>query len=447
MILNLKNFFAQIYISRRFYLAMFVLAIIYILAQYVHILVGLALIAQYVFITLCLADIYLLFSGEHIQLERHLPERLSNGDYNPISYTIFNKSPLKLSCEIIDELPHQLQIRDFSMQTILKPQSDEILHYSIRPTYRGEYKFGLTRIFTQSILGIFIRRYTAAAPCTIPVYPSFVQLHKFEFLAISNRLTDAGIKKIRRISQNQEFEQIKEYIPGDDYRTINWKATARSNKLMVNQYQQERAQHVYCLIDMGRTMKMPFNHLSLLDYAINASLVMSKIAMIKHDKAGLFTFSSRMHTKLKASNDPHHMHYIMEALYAQQTKYDESNFEALYQNIRAHVKQRSLLILFTNMETITAMQRYMPFLRRLVANHVLITVFFENTEIKDLAHSHPSNVSQIYEQTIAEKLMYEKRLIVKELNNYGIHTLLTDPAELTIGVINKYLEMKSKGLI
>src|SRR5690606_40532545 len=116
---------------------------------------------------------------------------------------------------------------------------------------------------------------------TVPVYPSFRQMRKYELPAISNRLTEFGIKKIRRIGQNREFEQIKEYVVGDDYRTINWKATARRGTLMVNTYQDERAQQVYAVIDKGRTMKMPFEGMTLLDYDINASLVISNIAIRK----------------------------------------------------------------------------------------------------------------------------------------------------------------------
>lgn len=447
MIQTFLSYLRDTFFTRRFYAALIMLAIVFVFSQYISWLSGIATFLLYGFITLFIADVLLIFSGKHIVADRTLPQRLSNGDENPILYTIQNNYPFQISIQIIDELPAQLQIRDFLISTKLLPAEKKILHYQVRPTYRGEYVFGHLRIFVAGQIGFVHRRYTESSPQQIPVYPSFIQLQKFEFLAISNRLTDAGIKKIRRISQNHEFEQIKEYIPGDDYRTVNWKATARNNKLMVNQYQEERAQHIYCLIDMGRTMKMPFNKLSLLDYAINATLVMSKIAILKHDKAGLFTFSNKMHSLLKAGNDAKHMHYIMEALYKQQTKHDESSMEVLYQTIRAHVKQRSLLILFTNMETITAMQRYLPFLKKLVANHVLFVVFFENTEVKNIVNQKPENIAQIYEHTIAEKILYDKKLIVKELNNYGIHTLLTEPADLTIGVVNKYLELKSRGII
>ena len=118
-------------------------------------------------------------------------------------------------------------------------------------------------------------------------------LRQYELLAISNRLTDLGIKRIRRVGHNTEFEQIKEYVKGDDYRTINWKASARRHQLMVNVYQDERSQQIFNVIDKGRVMQQAFRGMTLLDYAINASLVLSYVAMHKEDKAGIVTFNEK----------------------------------------------------------------------------------------------------------------------------------------------------------
>src|SRR5690606_37930882 len=125
------------------------------------------------------------------------------------------------------------------------------LTYTLRPVKRGAYHFGAVNIYAGTNVQFIRRRFRFSQNKTVPVYPSFIQMRKYELLAISNRLTEFGIKKIRRIGQNREFEQIKEYVVGDDYRTINWKATARRGTLMVNTYQDERAQQVYAVIDKG----------------------------------------------------------------------------------------------------------------------------------------------------------------------------------------------------
>ena len=272
-------------------------------------------------------------------------------------------------------------------------------------------------------------------------------MRKFELLAISNNLTMQGVKKIRRLGHNMEFEQIKEYVPGDDFRTINWKATARKAQLMVNNYQDEKSQQVYSLVDKGRVMQMPFEGMSLLDYAINATLAISNIAMRKGDKAGLITFQHKLGTVLPASKRNKQMELILETLYNQKTAYKETDFSRLFVNIQKRINQRSLLLLYTNFESMAALDRQLPFLKSLGKRHVLVVIFFRNTELKALLESEPKSLKDIYHKTIAEKFDFEKRLIVKELRKNGIYSVLTTPQNLTVDTINKYLELKARGLI
>jgi len=244
-----------------------------------------------------------------------------------------------------------------------------------------------------------------------------------------------------------EFEQVKEYVQGDDYRTLNWTATARKGQLMVNNYTDEKSQQVYCIIDKGRVMKMPFEGMSLLDYAINASLVLSNVALLKHDKAGLVTFSEQVGAFLPANSKPVQMQSIREVLYNQKTRYLESDFEQLYAVLRRKISQRSLIILFTNFESLTGMRRHLPYLRKIASHHLLLTVFFENTELKSLVSAPATNVEEVYTKTVAEKFAFEKRLIAKELQQYGILSILTPPQDLTVNAINKYVELKARQAI
>ncbi len=244
-----------------------------------------------------------------------------------------------------------------------------------------------------------------------------------------------------------EFDQIKEYVRGDDIRSLNWKATARANSLMINQYQDERSQQVVNVIDMGRVMKLPFDGLSLLEYAINTSLVISNISLIKEDKAGLITFSNKQSVVVKPEKKRTHIRKIQEALYNLKTNFLESDFQRMLVSLRTHLNQRSLVLLYTNFETYSGMERQLPYLQRLAADHLLVVVFFENTEMTSLIEQDSKTIEDIYTKTIAEKFSYEKRQIVKALNQRGIHTILTPPKELSVNAINKYLELKARGLI
>jgi len=407
-----------------------------------------AVIALLLFVLLVLADMVLLFAKRNaVYAKRSLTDKLSNGDENPVSITIETRYAFKTSLKIIDELPIQLQDRSSYFTLTLAPGASKIVNYSIRPTKRGQYSFGNINVYVQSPIRLISRRFTIDEAYNISVYPSFIQMRKYELLAISNRLTEAGIKKIRRIGNASEFDQIKDYVQGDDFRTVNWKATARRGRLMVNQYQDERSQQVYSIIDIGRIMKMPFEGLSLLDYSINTSLVISNIALYKQDKAGIITFSNRVSKILPAERRGGQLNKILELLYNQKTNYAETSFDVLYSNLRRFVNQRSLVLLYTNFESLSSLERQMPYLRRIADSHLLCVIFFENTELKELTEKHPKDTEEIYVKTIAEKFAYEKRLIVKELEKNGIHSILTAPQNLSVNTINKYLEFKSRGLI
>lgn len=170
------------------------------------------------------------------------------------------------------------------------------------------------------------RRFTCGTPVDIKVYPAYLMLRQYELMAVSNRLTELGIKKIRRVGHHTEFEQIKDYVKGDDYRTINWKASARRHQLMVNVYQDERSQQIFNLIDKGRVMQQAFLGMTLLDYAINAALVLSFVAMNRDDKAGLVTFNECFDTFVPASKRHGQLQNILETLYAQETTFGETDF-------------------------------------------------------------------------------------------------------------------------
>lgn len=393
-------------------------------------------------------DIIILFAAKTgIESTRIVAEKLSNGDENPISVSIRNYYTFAVYAKIIDEIPFQFQVRNFEISRKIKASSQDDIQYFLRPVERGEYVFGNLNVYISSPLRIISRRFNFNKDQMVPTYPSYIQLRKYDLMAFSNNLFQYGVKKIRRIGHTMEFEQIKEYIQGDDIRTLNWKATAKKNSLMVNQFQDEKSQSVYMIIDKGRVMKMPFNGLSLLDYAINATLVLSNVILKKHDKAGMFTFSKKVENRVVAEKRSSQMQLIMECLYNIKTDFFESDFSRLYTDVKKNINQRSLLLLYTNFETLDGLHRQLPYLKGIAKNHLLVVVFFQNTELNELIHKKAETVQEVYDKVIAEKFMFEKRLIVNELKKYGIYSVLTQPENLTLDTINKYLEIKARGIL
>lgn len=390
----------------------------------------------------------LYFLSKSIQVKRVIKEQLSNGDENIIHYKVQGEFSYAPKLQIIDEYPPQLQLRDSIIPVFVDSKVfDTQVDYSIFPKTRGKYSFGNIKLVISTKLGLLSRIKQIAQQETVKVVPSIQQYKKFTFLAITNRLEEVGIKKIRRMGSSTEFEQIKDFQRGDNIRRINWKATARRNSLMVNHYEDQKAQNVYFLLDKGRMMHMPFNGLTLFDYAVNSSLSMAGVAKQKGDKVGLITFSDVIGSWLPAQSIDKQISAINQELYHQQIRQKDTDFARLYTNIRLRIKGRSMFILYTNFDSTVSLKRQLKYLKAISKSHLLVVVSFLNEEIMDLATKKTKGERNFFDQSIAEKFIQEKRKINQELNRSGIYTITTLPQDLTVNSINTYLKVKSRGLL
>lgn len=445
--MKLKNYISDLFFSTTFYLLLGSCALLFLMSFFFPFLYVVSTILTILLVLVTLADYCLLFFlPGGLMAQRQLPARLSLGDDNVITLKFANRYPFMLYCTIVDELPAQFQMRNFSLKQRINYGERKNIPYHLRPLTRGEYHFGRLLVYTCTPIRLVQRRIVAAAPAVTKVYPSFQHLKKHQLLALSDSSYN-GEKKIRRSGQSLEFEKIKEYVQGDDVRNINWTATARRNTLMVNTFTDARQQQIYCVIDKGRTMKMPFEGMTLLDYSINAALALLNIVLLRQDKAGLIAFTRDKQEIVPADKRNNQFFHIQEALYRQQTEFNESDYESLQILLHRSITQRSLLLLFTNFETMSSLERQLPYLRQIARRHLLCVVFFENTLLRQIHDNHPDSVKGVYIKTIADRFDYEKKQIVKELRRHGILSILTTPSNLTVQVINKYLELKARQMV
>jgi uncharacterized protein (DUF58 family) len=423
-------------------------AFLYAVSFAFGVLEPLAHLAFIALLALVFAEVILLYRIKMpLRAKRNLGKQFSLGDENNVHVELENLSRVQLNCELYDELPVQFQERNFFRILIAEPGVSQDVQYQLRPLTRGEYHFGVLNAITSTVVGLCSRRVLLAAPQMIPVFPSVIQMKKYEMLAFARISNYEGIKHIRRIGHSYEFEKIRNYVQGDDIRSINWKATSRRNSLMVNQYEDERSQQVYMILDKSRNMHMPFNGLSLLDYSINTSLVLANIALKKYDKTGLITFSHKIGSVLPADRSELQLKKILQQLYREKPQPYEANYDLLYRAVKNVVHGRSLIFLYLNFESAYAMERALPVLQKINRMHLLVIMIFENTELEKFSNEAPAMVSDIYAQTIAQKLLNDKRQIVAKLRKYGIQTILSKPENLSINTVNKYLELKARGLI
>ncbi len=445
---TVKKYIGNLYLTLRFYLTVGFCILFFIISFFYKPLAQIPKVLIAVTTALIFIDyLFLFIVGKSPTAKRLMADRLSNGDENKVELQVVNNMPFTVNIEIIDELPIQFQKRDWKITQSMAANEQKNIVYNLRPVERGEYQFGHVVLYVKSLLGFLQRRVNAGTAQTVPVYPSFLQLRKYELLSQTSIESEHGNKRMRKLGHSMEFDNIKEYVSGDDMRTINWKATARKGGIMVNNYTDERSQQVYCIIDKGRLMKMPFNDLTLLDYAINSTLVLSNVCLQKQDRVGVLTFANKMGSLIAADRKPIQRENILQLLYNQETAFLESDYEMLYMQIRNRIKHRSLLVLYTNFESIGGLKRQLSYLRSIAKHHLLMVVFFENTELLKLSKLNAVDIEEVYIKTIAEKFEFEKRLIVKELQKHGILAVLTTPENLTINAVNKYLELKARQAI
>lgn len=439
----------SLFLPNAFFLLPGGLFLLFALAYRYENLLPIARIAAFAGGGLLLLDAFVLFlPGRPLLALRKTASHWGLADANRVRITFRNRTFMPLRLVVIDEIPIELQIRDFRRHVQVDAGKEETLVYTLTPNTRGVYAFGHIQVFMDSPLRLLRRRLTLGEPCSVKVYPSIRQMKHYSLLSLPHIATHYGIRKMRRIGHSYEFEQIKDYVQGDDIRSINWKATGRrGGQLMVNQYEDERAQPVYSLIDKSRAMHMPFEGLSLLDYAINTALVISNVSVQKHDKAGLLTYSDKLGGFLPADRKSGQMGLILEMLYSQKPRQTESDPELLYNAVRRLIRGRSLLFLYTNFESMHSLERALPVLRRLNMQHLLIPIFFENKELTDYAFGEADNEEDLFAHTIAQQFVQDKRQIAGTLAAHGIQSILTPPDKLSIAVVNKYLELKARGAI
>ncbi len=445
----MKNFFRSYYLTSRTFTVLGICILLFVGGIVLNTIFILGQIVLFLLFLGVLVETILLYSkSELIDFRRILPNRLSNGDQNTVTLQLRNLSKQHLSLTVYEDLPELLQLRTWQIEVPLAGSASQNTEYEVRPTQRGIYTWQNTYMLVRlSLLGLVARKLTFEAEVSVGCYPSFEQFKKLPIKALIHSHSDANNVHIRKIGQSLEFEQIKNYVIGDNYRHINWKASAKQGRQMINQYQEERSQDIYAVIDMGRAMKMPFEQQTLLDYAINGSVALTKAILDVKDKAGLITFSSKSCSHVAARSEYKQFGVINDNLYNLETDFLESDFEKLYKFVRFKIRQRSLLVIFTNFDSINSLKRNLQYLKAIAQYHLVLVIFFENSEIINFVNQPATDIREIYSKTIGKHFLSQNQLILKELVKSGIQGLITQPHLLSMQAINKYIQIKRKQMI
>ena len=468
------------FLKKRFFIILFAIATISALGVMVDALYGIALILLCLLVVASAIDIALLMMLR-IDGGRDIASKLDLGEENvySVSFKII-KGWIK-SAYAIDEIPTELKkMEGDRLPFSNKEKSSFNCQTSIMPSYRGHFLLGRSLVYV-SCLGLFERRIILQPEGQeVDVYPAFSRLREKDEQVRSRQTISTGNHKRQLPANKTEFRDIREYVAGDDIRTINWKATARTGHTMVNEYEDERSQHVINVIDCGTAMQRTFNSLSLQDHAINASLLVSYSALEREsDCVGVCSYGPKGISFLPPRAGKPQFNSIMQQLYALDTEYGESDIEQLCLVIDRNVKRRSLIFLYTEIPTISVLERQLQFFKRISSRNCLVIVNCLDRELEGMAEREKYKVenrlaqldepkrrtgfsvmslrikgiveskigrthSQCVESTLAKDMVNQKQLIVDTLQQNGIYCLSIHPESLSFGILSKYIELKAK---
>ncbi len=390
-----------------------------------------------------------------IEVERINDSKLSLGAENAITLLLANRGQRPISFELRDEFPYQFISDAATLKGAIAAYDIHEARYHLRPLQRGNYQFGDINIRYLSALRTFVRQARYPAEAQVKVYPNVLDVRKYDLLARRGLLFELGLRANRQFGAGTEFSRLREYNTDDEFRRINWKATARRGKPIAAEYETERSQYIISMIDTGRLMRPPIGDpstgsghgLAKLDYAINTALLLSYVATLKGDHVGLLTFADDVRTYLAPKRGKGQFYHMLEALYNVQFEPVEADYGQALAYLGVKHKRRSLVIMFTDLVTLDAAKPLIVHMARLAQRHLPLCVVISDPNITRLAAQPPRDSDTVYQRAVAEMLLDERRVVLDTLNRSGVLTLDVPADKLTVSVINKYLELKGRGAI
>jgi len=410
---------------------------------------GISLIIFIIYNLLCLSllilDYFLTPDSDIFQIERIGDEKLSIYEKEKISFTVHNKGHKKEYLELKDEMPNfHFICKDKIMKGYILPNDKKIFQYEVEPKKRGAFTFENLHVRYESRLKLCMKQFKVSLNKEYKVYPNLKNLHKYRMAICHNRRYQNGQKALKMLGNGTSFESLREYVSGDEYRKINWKATAREHKPIVNQYEPEKNQHVHILIDTGRPMSYSIRGQKKLDIAINTALILSDIVNQNGDKSALMAFNTSVQNMIMANKGVGHRNKMMEALYHIQPTKDTANYEEAFYYLKRKERHRSLVFIFTDFDTIEEAEDMMKVLPILSKTNIVALILMENESLEKLVDKKVDNDEDIFKKGVAIEFLEERKKMIAKLNKKGVLCIECPAEKIAITTINKYLQIKNR---
>jgi uncharacterized protein (DUF58 family) len=377
-------------------------------------------------------------------LTREHDSKLSLGAENPVQISLRNRSWRKVSFRVRDEAPELFKIETRILEGQVAPRGTWESTYHVRPLRRGDYQFGDLTLRWLGPLGLIVRQAKVEAKEPVKVYPNLLDVRRYDLLLRRNRLQEMGLRTTRQFGEGTEFERLREYLPDDEYRRINWKATARRNFPVTTEYQTERSQQVIAVLDVGRMMQSPVADIAKLDYVVNAVLLLTYVATGKGDRVGMMSFADDVRHYLSPRQGRGQFYRMLELLYAVEPQPVEPNYRKALAYLAVKQRRRALVVVFTDLTGGASLDSLVAQMSMLARSSLPLLVTISDPDVVDASQMTPNDSLGVYQRAAASQLLDERRVVLDSLRQRGVLTLDVPANQLSMSVINRYLELKGR---
>jgi uncharacterized protein (DUF58 family) len=392
-------------------------------------------------------DWWLTPRPEALDASRVAPGRMSVLSNESILLTVRNRSRIRLLIRLLDTPPESFRRETAEVSGPVAAEGESHWEYPVEPMARGRFDWGPLFLGYWSVLGFWERRKVIAAPAQARVYPNLSALTRYHILARSNRLDVLGVRKARLRLGSWEFESLRDYVPGDDVRLIDWKATARRSKPIYRNHEAERNQTILLLVDSGRLMNAEVDGVAKLDHAVNTALVLAHVALSRGDRVGLCTFSHKVHAWVAPRAHVAQMRLVTEALYDIRGDFTETDHGRALRLLASRHPKRALLVVLTDFVDAQTASEMVAHLQLAARRHLVLFAALKDPFLSRAARLHPDRPIGGYRKAAAVELLRERREVLERIRQMGAHVLDVEPSGLTPPLLNRYLQIAYRGLL
>ncbi|HEX9938188.1 MAG TPA: DUF58 domain-containing protein [Longimicrobium sp.] len=381
-----------------------------------------------------------------LRIERRAPQRISLGATSRDRLLVENRGKLAARVRVTDDLPEILARQGADVQeVVIPPGRDATLEYEVRADRRGDAEYGDVHVRVLGPLGVAWRQRRVYRSDPLRVLPGVLEVRRYRLLGLHNRLREAGFRAVRQRGEGGSFESLREYVRGDDPRTIDWKASGRRSRLIVRQYEAERRQNVVMLVDAGRMMTEKVGERERIDYALTAALLLADVASLHGDLVGLLVFADRVQQYIPPSRNA--ISTLAEALGSVHARMVEPNYPAAFTYLAKQLRRRSLLVVFTDIIDSSASSALVAHLGKAASRHLPIAVAIRNPDLEAAAQLPPKSEADVYRRAAAEELLQARGAALTQMQRAGVLIADSRPTDAVPNVVNRYLDVKRRGLL